>query len=493
LRTRVVGEGGNLGLTQLGRIEYAQCGGCLNTDAIDNSGGVNCSDNEVNIKILLNSVIDQGDLTEKQRNELLILMQDEVADLVLRNNRLQTGAISAAEALAPENLEMHHRLIEELERVGALDRTLEFLPDKNEIARRKSLQQGLTRPEIAVLMAYSKTYLKKELLVPSVTADPYIEKVLIKVFPSLLPTKFRDAMFHHHLKSEIIATEMSNEVINEMGISFVSRLQDETGADPADIIRAYVVSREIFEAIALHKAIQDLALHMPSLETDIQFKMIQEVNRLVRRGTRWFLRNRKVGFDIEDTIRYFSPKVYEVSEVLLTTAKYGEADGTDEFLKILLEAGMPDSLAYKIAGMSAMFSALDIIEAARTRKLNVQKVAAVYFRVGTKLKLGWFREQIKKQPIRNHWEAHARAAFRDDCDRQQRNLTVSILRQENISLDDVDGMIDAWLAQYPVVVSRWETVMDELKSTLEPEFIIFSVALRELVDLSHFRFQTRSE
>lgn len=491
LRTKVVCEGGNLGLTQLGRIEYAEQGGHLNIDAIDNSGGVNCSDNEVNIKILLNSVIEQGDLTEKQRNELLISMQEEVVDLVLRNNRLQTSAISVACAQAKESLEMHHRLIEEMERIGSLDRALEFLPDKHEVARRKSLQQGLTRPEIAVLMAYCKTFLKKELLASNVPEDPYIEKALISAFPVPLHVRFKKEMYQHHLKREIIATVMSNEVINEMGMSFINRLQEETGSDPSDIIRAYVVSREIFEALFLHREIQALTVRMPGIDPNIQFKMLQEVNRLVRRGTRWFLRNRGIAFSIEDAIAHFAPKVNEVSDVLLNLALTEESDVTDEFLKELLSAHVPEALSYRLAGMTAMFSALDIIEAATTRKLSVQQVAAVYFRVGTKLKLGWFREQIKKQPIRNHWEAHARAAFRDDCDRQQRNLTISILRQDNISFDDVDGMIDSWLSQYPIVVGRWEAVMDELKSTLEPEFIIFSVALRELVDLAHFRFQAK--
>lgn len=493
LSARVVVEGGNLGLTQLGRVEYAQRGGHLNTDAIDNSGGVNCSDNEVNIKILLNSVIEEGDLTEKQRNDLLNVMQDEVAELVLRNNRLQTMAISIAAAQAKENLEMHRRLIEEMERTGSLDRALEFLPDKNEIARRKSLQQGLTRPEIAVVMAYCKTFLKKELLASEVPEEPYITKSLITAFPVPLHARFQKEMLQHHLKREIIATSVSNEVINEMGMSFINRLQDETGAEPSDIICAYVVSREIFEALFLHREIQSLIVRMPSMDADMQFKMFQEVNRLVRRGTRWFLRNRKAGFNIEDTILHFGPKVNEVSDVLLNLALTEESDVTDEFLKELLGANVPEALAYRLAGMSAMFSALDIIEAATTRKLTVQQVAAVYFRVGTKLKLGWFREQIKKQPIRNHWEAHARAAFRDDCDRQQRNLTISILRQDNISFDDVEGMIQAWLSQYPVVVGRWETVIEELKSILEPEFIIFAVALRELVDLAHFRALIRAE
>jgi glutamate dehydrogenase len=493
LRARVVGEGGNLGLTQLGRVEYAQKGGRLNTDAIDNSGGVNCSDNEVNIKILLNRAIDLGDLTEKQRNKLLIEMQEEVAELVLGNNRLQTEAISVAASQAVGNLDMHSRLIQEMERTGNLDIAIEYLPGKDEIALRKSLKQGLTRPELAVLMAYSKTFLKKELLASDVPEDPYIAKQLVLAFPVPLQVRFRSMMNLHHLKREIIATQVSNEVINEMGMSFISRLQDETGAEPASIVRAYVVSREIFEAISLHQQIQALNAVIPGIDSALQFKMIQEVNRLVRRGTRWFLRNRRAGFNIEHTIHHFGEKVFEVNEVLLNLSQVEEWDTADEFLKELISAEVPEKLAYKIAGMSAMFSSLDIVEAATTRELAVSQVAAVYYSVGAKLKLGWFREQIKKQPIRNHWEAHARAAFRDDCDRQQRNLTISILRQEGISFDDVDGMIDAWLSQHPIIVARWESVIDELKSTLEPEFIIFSVALRELVDLAHFRYQPREE
>ncbi len=493
LRTRVVGEGGNLGLTQLGRVEYAQKGGRLNTDAIDNSGGVNCSDNEVNIKILLNKAIDLGDLTEKQRNDLLIEMQDEVAEMVLENNKLQTEAISVAVSQAVENLEMHSRLIQEMERSGSLDRAIEFLPDKDEIALRKSLKQGFTRPELAVLMAYSKTFLKKELLASEVPEDPYIARELVLAFPIPLQVHFKAMIDLHHLKREIIATQLSNEVINEMGMSFVNRLQDETGAEPSSISRAYVVSREIFEAIALHQEIQALNSFIPEIDSALQFKMIQEVNRLVRRGTRWFLRNRRAGFNIEKTIHHFGSKVREVSEVLLTLSQVEAWDTTDEFLTELLTAQIPEKLAYKIANMSAMFSSLDIIEAATTRELALSKVAAVYYGVGVKLKLGWFREQIKKQPIRNHWEAHARAAFRDDCDRQQRNLTISILRQEGISFDDVEGMIDAWLSLHPIIVARWESVIDELKSTLEPEFIIFSVALRELVDLAHFKYQPREE
>lgn len=480
LRCKVVGEGGNLGFTQLGRIEYAQQGGRLNTDAIDNSGGVNCSDNEVNIKILLNDVVEHGDLTEKQRNELLAEMQDEVAELVLFNNRRQTEAISVAVSQAIENLEMHSRVIREMERSGELDRTLEFLPSEKEIAERKAERLGLTRPEIAVLMAYSKSSLKHALLASNLPEEPYIAKELALAFPQPVQRRFSQYLEHHRLKREIIVTRISNMVINEMGISFVYRLQDETGALPPDIIRAYTASRIIFEAGTLHTAVTALA---GRVEANIQLKMLHEVNRLVRRGSRWFLRNRRAALNIRDTIEHFQGAVAKVSEALplLLAGSDGEMD---TLAKALMEANVPEPLAYRIGGMSAMFSSLDIVEASSTHKFPLEQVAAIYYGVGKRLNLDWFREMIKRQSITNHWEALARASFRDDLDRQQRNLTIGIMHMNNNSYQDVESLINLWVKRNKRFVARWEYFISELKNAATVDFTMFSVALRELLDMS---------
>lgn len=483
LRCKVVGEGGNLGLTQLGRIEYAKKGGRLNTDAIDNSGGVNCSDNEVNIKILLNDSIDRGDLTIKQRNELLVLMQDEVAELVLWNNRRQTEAISITVSQAAENIEMHARLIQELEKTGELNRALEYLPDTEEIMNRKANKQGLTRPEVAVLMAYVKILLKQTLLKSEVPDEPYMFKALEHAFPAVLRVGFKEGMKRHHLKREIIATRVSNITINEMGITFLYRLKDETGAYDADIIRAYAVAREVFSAIELRKEIHNLA---GSVEATVILRMIHEVNRLIRRGVRWFLRNRGTNLPVEELIAHYKPYIQEVSELLPKfIGSYGEEIAATE--NSLIQANVPLDLARKIANTSAMFSALDIVEASVMHKLPVEQVVEVYYAIGRYLHLDWFREAIKNHSVSNHWEALARATYRDDLDRQQRNLTVSILKLNGPKFLNMESLIDHWMKKHTLLVDRWEYFVTELRNATDPDFTMFSVALRELLDLSQVR------
>lgn len=483
LRCRVVGEGGNLGLTQLGRIEYAKLGGRLNTDAIDNSGGVNCSDNEVNIKILLNEIVELGDLTQKQRNEILVKLQNEVSELVLNNNRQQSQAISISVSQASDNLEMHGRLIQEMVKSGKLNRSVEYLPDKEELNLRKQLHIGLTRPEIAVLMAYCKTTLKEALLASDLPEDPYFSKELERAFPVPLQSRFKQYMPLHRLKREIIATQLSNAVINEMGISFITRLQDETGSLPADIIRAYTVSREIFKAGELREKINELDGH----EIPIQHTMLHEVNRLVRRGARWFLRNRREGINITETIQDFIQGVEEVS-VALPRILVGIGSEMETMADSLMQSNVPKELAYRIGGMSAMFSALDIVEAAAINKFPIEQVISIYYNIGHRMQLGWFRELIKSHVVSSHWEALARAAFRDDLDRQQRKLTVSILKQNGKSIQegitDPQGLIEVWFKKHQLLTRRWEYFINELKATPEADFTMFAVALRELLDMT---------
>jgi len=479
LRCKVVAEGGNLGFTQFGRVEYAKVGGRINTDAIDNSGGVNCSDNEVNIKILLNAVIDHGDLTEKQRNELMVALTDEVADLVLRNNRFQTRAISVTVSQAVENLEMYGRLIQELEKAGKLNRVLECLPDKEEIASRKLNNLGLTRPEIAVLMAYCKTVLKEEILGSDLPEDPYFLKDLEGAFPTPLRERFKQDMLQHRLKREIIATQLSNSVINEMGISFVSRLQDETGSEIPDIIRAYTVSREIFKMSEYQKMIDGLNTFV---DPAIQMKMLQEVNRLIRRGARWFLGNRREGINIGENIQQFGPLVSELSQALPEFLSSEETE-VDPMAENLIQGYVPKELAYRVSSMTAMFSALDIVEASTIHKIPMPQVAAIYYSIGHRLQLDWFRELIKRHVVSNHWEALARAAFRDDLDRQQRNLTISIIHHNGSALNQTELLIDRWFKKHTLLVKRWEYFVTELKNSPILDFTMFAVVLRELLDM----------
>lgn len=482
LRCKVIGEGGNLGLTQLGRIEYALKGGKINTDAIDNSAGVDCSDHEVNIKILLNDIVSQGDMTEKQRNALLAQMTDEVASLVLDNNRQQTEVLSVAEFGAGKNVQMHCRLMDYLVKNANLDRSLEFLPSNEDlITRHQNLSKGLTRPELAVLLAYTKTMLKSELLASEVPEDEYIAEDMRTAFPDLLEEKYRPNMFNHRLKRELVAMQVSNNVMNDMGLGFLHRLQDETGASVPDIIRCYVISREVFKAKAFRNGVEALNLIVPS---DIQNGLLHDMNRLVRRGTRWFLRHRVGDMKVDESVNQFKPKVSIVRKCIQNSTYVSENQYMQSYAQELIEAGVPREIAINAAQMSAMFSALDIVDASILHDLPIESVISTYYAIGRQLELEWFREQVKRHPVTTHWDALARAAIRDDLDRQQRVITIAIMLMPS-DVDEVDAKIEAWLARHDIFVDRWRHMISDLKALKNKDFTMFSVALRELMELAH--------
>lgn len=481
LKCRVVCEGGNLGFTQLGRVEYSKHGGIINTDAIDNSGGVNCSDNEVNIKILLNEVVAHDDMTEKQRNELLASMTNNVAELVLANNIKQNEALTLTDYQAASNLKMHNRLLQDLKRTAGLDPEVEYLPDEKELAIRITAELGFTRPEIAVLMAYAKIQLKRELIASSVTADPYVGFFLIDYFPQALHgKKFSSYMQTHRLKNAIIATQLSNTIIDEMGINFIQRLQEESGATSPEITCAYLAAREIFDANNLRAQIRALGVNVVAV---VQINMLQELNRLIRRSTRWFLCNRHGSLDISNTIQLFKPKINELQnniDKLLRDARSEKMQNTRESL---IAANVPIDLANIVSRFNAMFSSLDIVEASLDNNFIIMDVAQTYFEVGAHLKLGWFGDLINSQPVSNNWEALARAAFRDDIDKQQRNIAVIILNAMQGNKQSLHDSIDEWFNKKQNFMKRWEFFISELKIAT-PNFTMFAIALRELLDIT---------
>ena len=288
-------------------------------------------------------------------------------------------------------------------------------------------------------------------------------------------------MSHHQLKREIIATQVSNLVIDEMGIMYIHRLQDETGSKSPDIVKAYLAVRDIFDYEVLREDLQSLE---QEVETALKMKLLHELNRLIRRATRWFLRNRRGGLNILETIQHFKPKLSMIQESLSTILKGLAKESYEKNYQRLVDEKLPNEIAAKIACFPAMFSTLDIVEASTVNDMQVLDVASVYFNVGARLELSWFRDQIKAQPISNHWEALARAAFRDDVDRQQRNLAIAILGSvKSINGQQIEALVDAWLEQHKVLLDRWEYFICELKSSV-PQFTMFAVALRELLDLS---------
>jgi glutamate dehydrogenase len=476
LRCKVVGEGGNLGLTQLGRIEFALHGGRVCTDAIDNSAGVDCSDHEVNIKILLNFAMEDGELTEKQRNKLLTEMTDDVARLVLRDNYFQTQVLSVTRARGTELLDAQSRYIRYLSNAGRLNRKIEYLPFDEEIAERKAAGCGLTSPELAVLLAYNKMEVFEALLASDVPEDPYIRTALERYFPLQLRERYIEAIRNHPLRREIIATHVVNSMVNRVGASFTFRLHEETGATLPDIVRAYLAAREIFGLVSLWQTIESLDNKVADA---VQTKMIIECLHLVQRGTLWFLRHRSHLCDLAETLARFSGGVEQLAGNLYSMVATEYRKELDDVTAHYREQGVPEALVQRIACLDELYSALDIVEVAGALGRPVDLVARVYFALGGQLDLHWMRHQVSLLPADTHWQALARTALQDDLSAQARNLCADALR-ENMDEADVDTLVTAWEGKRSFQLERCRQLFGEIRALSAPDMPMLSVALREL-------------
>ena len=480
LRCKVFGEGGNLGITQLGRVECASAGVMINTDFIDNAGGVDCSDHEVNIKILLNEVLIDGDITNKQRNKLLVDMTDEISTLVLANNYQQVQAISIAQTQSVQRIDEYRRFIQSLESNGRLNRALEFLPSEDEINERKVSGQGLTRPELSILLSYSKSLVKQKLAESLLCDDAYIAKEIATAFPNQLVEQYWDKINQHRLRKEIVATQVANSLVNYMGITYIQRMVDASGASELEIARAFVAARDIFQLDSLWKEIQALDYQVKS---SIQIEMMIELIRVVRRGTRWFLRNRRGDLNVKIAVGHFGAYVSETMLVLPDLLKGPQREAWETRRDHFVEEGVPESLASVVACSTSLLPLLGIIEAADITRCKIEEVAEVYFLLGDQLDLHWFSLQINLLRASNHWEALAREAYRDDLDWQQRALTVGVLNC-SASGELAEVKIQRWKDQHASLLYRWQAMMTELRSGTRPEFAMCSVALRELLDIA---------
>jgi glutamate dehydrogenase len=481
LSCRVVGEGGNLGFTQLARIEYDLNGGKIYTDFIDNSGGVDCSDHEVNIKILLNMVMEKAELTEKQRNALLVQMTDEVSHLVLHNNYRQARAISLGAQQSYDYVSLYIRYINDKVREHKIDRYLEFLPEDKTMLERKANGKGLTCPEIAVLSAYGKIMLKEDILNSDLHKDPSLTGKYVELaFPKILRKRYPEEMKKHRLYREIIATQLSNTVITDMGVTFVYQMYDETRATSPDIVRGYVISSEIFHMPEFYEQVAALDNKIPA---DLQTSLVLEMVRLVRRATRWFLRNQRPHLDIKVTTDLFSHNAEKIFKNLPDLLMGSDKEYFENKKIELISAGVPEELAARIAGARAMYSALNIIEAATEYRIDVQKVASIYFSLADLLALDQFREMINNFSVDTHWSVLARSAVKGDLDWQQRILTIGVLK-DNSKLIDTEKLLSTWLDTHKTLVERWQTTFSDLRSSVTLEYAMLAVAMRELLDLA---------
>ncbi len=480
LRCRAFVEGGNLGCTQLGRIEYALAGGRINTDAIDNSAGVDTSDHEVNIKILLGLPILEGELTEKQRNALLVEMTDDVAALVLRDNVFQTQSLSVTGRIVSQLLDAHQRFIHFLEKSGRLNRALEFLPTDEEIAERRAKGIGLTSPERAVLLAYSKIWLYDELLASSLPDDSWVATALARYFPQALHSRFGGYMARHPLKREIIATYVTNSMVNRVGSTFVHQLLETTGAKPHEVVRAYLLNREVFGYVDLWIAIEALD---NTVDDAVQSAMLLDTSRLIKRGTTWFLRSRRLGEDMAATIAHFTPQVRALATRLPQLLDPGERGRIDAAVADYVAKRVPQVLALRVVAFDTLYAALDIVEVAGAAKRPVETVAEVYFALATRLGLPWLREKIAMLPSDAHWQMLAKGAMQDDLSNLQRALTADVLSGGG-AISAPPELIAAWEDGNRRGVERAAQLFGEIRAAASIDAAMLSVALRELRNLA---------
>jgi glutamate dehydrogenase len=472
LNCKVVGEGGNLGFSQLGRIEFARRGGRLNTDFIDNSAGVNTSDVEVNLKILLNGAVHAKQITRAGRDRLLVQMTDEVAALVLRNNYLQGQAISTREFRSKERLTENASVIRALERSGDLNRTLEFLPSEEEIAERRMAGEGLTRPELAIVLSYGKIWLYKALINSNVPEDSYLSGELNRYFPEPVQRRFAVRLKRHRLRREIIATAITNSLINRMGPVFPVRAQDDTGADPAAIARAYTIAREVFRARDIWAQIEDLDNRIPAA---VQYTAMYRTTRLLRHASYWLLENLPDNLDIERAVRRYAARVSELSRELGSVLSAGVRARLGAQRAQLIEQRVPEHLATRIASLDTLHCALDLVEAATAARLPVRYAAKAYFDVGERIGLAWIAEQIDGLAVEGQWQAAARRTARDDLYALQRNITGAVLKCKG---RDAATRVDRWSARHAASVATLNRIVVDMRTGSPPDFAALSVALR---------------
>lgn len=483
LQCRVIGEGGNLGITQKARIEYGLLGGSVFTDFIDNAAGVDCSDHEVNIKILLDKQVADGELTEKQRNRYLESMTEDVAGLVLKNNYQQTQAISLSYIETHRRTEEYRRVIHYLESTGKLNRALEFLPTDEMLSERKNRQEGLSQAELSILISYVKADMKEALIHADLGDDKHMLLPIESAFPAALNKKFPEAVTNHPLKKEIIATQIANDIFNHMSISYLDRMQQSTGVTHADIAKAYIATKAIFALDDIWESIQSLDY---KVDSESQYHMMLRVSRLIRRASRWLIKNHRTQLNASTLISLYAERIQDLGSKLPTLLPEALREQWKVARDELVAMGAPVSLAETLSSCEYLYDFLGIIAASNSLDKEITIVASSFFALAEKLELDDFSEHLeKKMPTTTHWQSLARESLRDDLEWQQRQLTQNMLGSiDACNADDVQYKVDDWLGQQEILTARWKHMIGELNTHNDGDISMLSIAIRELSDLS---------
>ncbi len=476
LRCRVVGEGGNLGFTQLGRIEAARNGIRINTDAIDNSAGVDTSDHEVNIKILLDQVVRDGDLTAKQRNALLAEMTDDVGRLVLRDNYEQNIVLGNARVQTHSMLTVHQRFIRALETRGDLDRAIEFLPTDAEIDARNLAGEGLSAPEFAVLLAYAKITLTDDLLETPLADEPFFGGVLRGYFPAGITERYDAILDTHPLRRQIITTVVVNDMVNRGGISFAFRASEETGAGPVEVARAYSVAREVFALPDFWSRVEALDNQVP---TGAQCALLLESRRLLDRATRWVLMSRGGRVDVEAEIARFRGEIARIAplvpDMLVGVEKQRLLARTAELVSI----GAPEDLALECATLLDVYGAFDVVEVAQLTGADAEDVARIYFILSERYEVDRMLTRITQLPRSDRWSSLARAALRSDLYSALVGMTRRVIETTR-GMSEPMERVEAWEAQQAEGLARARGTLDEISLGDQFDLATLSVALRTI-------------
>ncbi len=479
LRCRVVGEGGNLGFTQLGRVEYALygaggAGGRINTDFIDNAGGVHTSDREVNIKIPLNGLMHEQRLSRAERDPQLAACTDEIARAVLHDNYVQSLAISLIERDAVPLLGEHDDLMRTLERDGVLSRAVEFLPDDDALKERRAKSRGLTRPELAVLLSYSKISLFDAVLDSKLPDDPFLTQALLDYFPPELVAAHRDSLAQHRLRREIVATILANAVVNRMGFAFAHRFAEDHGVERAEVVKAYAIAHEIFDGDHYWQPIQDLDNRIPAA---LQLKLFGRAIGLLRHATTWLLNYRRTALPIAEAVNGFADGIRALAAQLPALLPPVYRAEWDKAVDAMLAEGVPVGLAQELAGTLVLGSAPDIVEIAAETGLPLVEAARVYFLVGEQLNILWLLPAINAFPVQSKWQALARSNLREDSYRLHRKIACRVLQSAG---DTAEARLETWIAANPVKVRFGIQRLRELQTLGAADFMNLAVGVREL-------------
>tara|TARA_R110002126_G_scaffold36678_20_gene111312 strand:+ start:8317 stop:13155 length:4839 start_codon:yes stop_codon:yes gene_type:complete len=476
LRCKVIGEGANLGITQLGRIEFALRGGRINPDFIDNSAGVASSDHEVNIKILLGEVIADGKLDLAERNNILVKMTKDVAAHVLMDNYRQSMALTHAEAQAGDTVGEATRFIRSLERSGELDRAVEFLPDDEELDERKMRKQGLTRPELAVLLAYAKMTLYEDILESDVPDDPWLVRDIGLYFPPLLAEKYGEYLNRHRLRREITATYITNSLVNRAGPTFINDLMDETGATPARITRAYLICRRVFGLPQYWASIEALDNVIPA---DVQTMLNLDILNLTKRGTIWFIEKSGRSLDVSDSVQSFEPGIAELAKSLDELLSEELAASVDRNTERYMARNVPEQLARGVAHLEVLFAGCDIVRIAQRVGESVGNTAKAYYAIGARFGFDWLRETARGVTADNEWQKMAVSAMVDELYDLQAALTGRIIDTAGGAMA-ADVVLEAWEEARDHDVTRANQTLQDLRRADGVDLAMLSVATRHI-------------